>query len=428
MNRPLLAAALRSRNLDGAAGAEVVAGCPVDLDHRFGRDQLAGCGVENVKETALGNGHHDPPLGASQVNIGQHDVVVFGLQAGRACLEVPHICSRRRLDGDNAAGKKAVTAGLDFAAFTVVHAGSGRSKDHEIVDRVVCDRSPGIAATDRPILLAKPGLRGHLECLGLVWLRRIARYGPEPPDFFAGFRVVGSDRSPDPVVGSVISHEDQPLGHVGSARNAGLGWDTDGRLPDLLAGGRIGGDEAAIPGADIHLAIPDGNALVHAGGIGTVKRLVQANVRIKHPEQLAGRGFHCVDLGQRRADIGYAIHDNWLGHEAHVAIYVEIPGEAELVGVLVVDLLERAEVLGVKGAAVEQPVVGVDRCFQGAVVVNMCGLSRAADGHMWRQGDCDNANHSDGGQQYGSHGQGHPFRFRGERDRCRMAKSPGDSW
>jgi len=74
------------------------------------------------------------------------------------------------------------------------------------------------------------------------------------------------------------------------------------------------------------------------------------------------------------------INNDRLGDYSHQAVVIQIPGEAQTGDVLIVDLLERAEVFRVVGAPVHQPVVPGGSISHDARFVHVpglcCGVSR----------------------------------------------------
>src|SRR5262249_13024826 len=145
-------------------------------------------------------------------------------------------------------------------------------------------------------------------------------------------------------------------GDVRSAGDSRLCGIADGGFPDFFSGSSVDCDEAAIASANKDFAVPDGNASVRARRIGTIDGHAKSNARVEFPEEFSGGSIHGIDFGLRRADVGDAIDDDWLGDDAHGAVDIEIPCEAEPGDVLIVYLREGAEMFAVESAAVEEPI------------------------------------------------------------------------
>ena len=166
----------------------------------------------------------------------------------------------------------------------------------------------------------------------------------------------------------------------------------DGGLPDLLCCGSIDGNQAAVACAHINFSIPDGHASISARRVRAVQRLVEPDLGIVLPEEFSRGCFHGVNLGERGADVNNAIHNNRLGDNAHCAVIIQIPGEAQIAGVLIVNLFERAEMFRIVGAAVHQPVVPGGGIGHDARLVHVAGLRRAIRRRAQRNGNSDRDN------------------------------------
>jgi hypothetical protein len=86
-------------------------------------------------------------------------------------------------------------------------------------------------------------------------------------------------------------------------------------------------------------------------------------MRVQRPENLAVGGVDRAHDRSRRADVDNPVHDDRFGRKPHRVIHLRNPGESQMRDVLVVDLLQRAELLLGKAPALDQPVVA--RCFGG---------------------------------------------------------------
>src|SRR3981081_1384438 len=119
---------------------------------------------------------------------------------------MPNVFSRVGLDGDDASSEQLISGHVYGREFSVINARSSRAEDDKVSDWVISDGGPHIAAADLPRVFAMPCLRGHFERLRFNALGGIAGDCPESPRRFAGFRVVGDQRSANAVVGSVVAH------------------------------------------------------------------------------------------------------------------------------------------------------------------------------------------------------------------------------
>src|SRR5439155_23571230 len=193
--------------------------------------------------------------------------------------------------------------------------------EDDLVCRVIIgDGVPHIAAADAPPPVAGPGLRGPFERLRFEWLRGITRNRPEAPRLLAGFRVISDQRAAHAVVRTVEAHQNFPLGHMRRAGDAGLRWLADCGLPHFFRACSIDGYQAAVTGAHVHFAVPNGHAAIDTRGIRTVDGLVQANLRIEFPQQFSRGSLHRIDFRKRRADVNHSIHNDRLRYDAHGAL------------------------------------------------------------------------------------------------------------
>ena len=176
------------------------------------------------------------------------------------------------------------------------------------------------------------------------------------------------------------------------AGDAGLRWLADCGLPHFFRGCSIDGYQAAVAGADVHFAVPNGHAAIDARGIGTIDGLVQANLRIEFPQQFSRGSLHRIDFRKRRADINHSIHNDRLRYDAHGAFNVQRPGQTQPSDIFVGDLLQRAEMAGVKSAAVEKPVVPSGGVGHDTRLVHVPGLRFVVRGRAKRNSHPDRDN------------------------------------
>ena len=123
---------------------------------------------------------------------------------------------------------------------------------------------------------------------------------------------------------------------------------------------RVDGNQPAIRGANVYLAVPDGDAPVVARGVGVAETEVEAQLGNEPPQQFPrGRvqGEHVV---QAAGHVDHAVNYQGLRRERERR-NLRAPGEAEILHVGVVDLVERAVMLAGETATVHQPVfAGID--------------------------------------------------------------------
>ena len=187
------------------------------------------------------------------------------------------------------------------------------------------------------------------------------------------------------------------MGRVG---NAGLRRLANQRLPDLLASGRIDGDQAAVARPDEDFALPHRHARVRARRVRTIERLIQSHLRIKLPNQFPSGCLQGVHLGLRRADVGDTVDDNGLGNDAHAAIDFHVPSEPQSGSVLIRNLLQRAEVMRFEVAPVEEPIgaVGVSGNTIRIYVPNL-GRTIGQSGREDDQSSCDTESSQSGNSE-----------------------------
>ena len=139
--------------------------------------------------------------------------------------------------------------------------------------------------------------------------------------------------------------------------DAGLRGLANGGFPHLGSCACVNGNQPAITRAHINFAVPNGNALIDARGVRAVDSLIELRFGIEFPEQFSGSSIDGINLGQRSAEVDDSVDHDGLGDDTHAAFDVHEPGQTEIASVFIGDLLERTEMFGVKGAAIEQPIV-----------------------------------------------------------------------
>ena len=126
--------------------------------------------------------------------------------------------------------------------------------------------------------------------------------------------------------------------------------------PHFLAGAGVEGNQAAVPGGQIHLAFPEADAAVvvpagaHLAGDG-------AEIGIELPQQRAGRGVHGPHHVHAADEIHHAIDDERGGHQATIRWQFDHPIGRQPADGGVAYLDERAEALFAVSATISQPVV-----------------------------------------------------------------------
>src|SRR5439155_25587786 len=139
----------------------------------------------------------------------------------------------------------------------------------DLVWRVVIgDSVPCVTAANPPPSVAGPGLGGHFERLRFEGLGGITRNRTEAPRLLAGFRVISDQRAPHAVIRAVEAHQNLPLGHMRRAGDAGLRWLADRGFPNFFRGCGVDGYQAAVAGADVHFAGPNGHSAIAPRGRG----------------------------------------------------------------------------------------------------------------------------------------------------------------
>ncbi len=354
-------AVARRRILDRTACLQVHRRRPVRRNHLLRGEQLARRAIEHIEEPVLRHLHDHFAIGASDLQRGQHqrlgrrEIPRF---AGRG-LVVPDVFPGVCLQRDDRRQIQIVAA-AGAAIFLVPGRAIAGADVDEVELRVVDERIPDGAATPifhhSPFQVAaafssagdsKPfaGSPGTVKKTP----RQLARLG-----------VIRRDVAAHAHLRAAVTNEHFAFHHTRRTRDGVAKVLVDGELfPDRLAGGGIERNEAAIQRAHVDLAVPSGDstvghvtARVHTGFAG--------NLRVIRPDALACSRVEREHLAPRARDIHHAI-DHERGGLLHAMRRVEIerPREAELLHVLRVDLLQRAESLLVVSAAIAHPVRGI---------------------------------------------------------------------
>jgi hypothetical protein len=150
---------------------------------------------------------------------------------------------------------------------------------------------------------------------------------------------------------------------------------------------RVERDEAAIERAEDHLVLPHRDAAIDDVAAAVAGDLAR-HLRVVFPQELAAARLERVDDRVGAGRVHAAVDDDRRRLGAAVDVDLVVPGEAELVDVLVVDLVERAVALLVVSAAVREPVAGLLVGGQDARAVDgRRGMSRSKDEGGKRCGD-----------------------------------------
>jgi hypothetical protein len=117
------------------------------------------------------------------------------------------------------------------------------------------------------------------------------------------------------------------------------------------------------------------------------------NFRIECPQQLACFSVLCIHHTPGAGGIHHAIYDDRCAFQTTVAACLELPGKAELLHILFIDLCERTETFFIVRATIGEPVtlllIGMYQTFS-----STCALIRRSSGVMEITADEDTSKHS----------------------------------
>ena len=262
-------------------------------------------------------------------------------------LEVPVQDAGAGVDGHRGVGVERRVAPGHAAADRGPRLGLRHPEVDPVEVRVVAARDPGVAAGAQVVRELRPGVAARL-----VRPRRRV----EAPALLPRRRVVAADEARlarEAVAAAQPLHE-RPAGHERPARVAeAVRVIGDGRLPDLLAGPGVEGDEARVGrGQEEPLAV-DGEVAARPGVAGRVDRHPVL------PDEVAGgrvEGLH------DRADPGHVEHavvgDGRGGVPAALGEGPD-PGQLQVADVAAVDVGQPAVAPGLVVAPDHQPVVRI---------------------------------------------------------------------
>ena len=288
-----LAAVARCGNADGLAVLVVAAG-PVHGHEVLGRDELSIGAIEHEEEAVLGRMQYDLARLAGDLDVGQDHGLGGGVVpvVARCFLIVPLVFAGvgiQRHDGSQVQ----VVAALGAAHLVRPGRAIARAHIHGVEFGIESHAVPhGAAATGLPPFAAGvPGPGGALHGLVLEGFGRIAGYAEPAPFLLAGLGVIGRDIAAHAIFGTAVADDDLALEH---ARRAGDGQrpllPLEGILvPDLLAGGGVQGDQAAIPCTHIDLALPQRHAAVDDVA-APLEAGAAVDLRVIGPDPVAGAG------------------------------------------------------------------------------------------------------------------------------------------
>ncbi len=216
---------------------------------------------------------------------------------------------------------------------------------------------PGLPAAAELPPLAGPGLRRHLHRGVLEAVGRVAGHDPEAPGLLAALGVVGGDIA---AVGAELAAgiADDDLA-VEDARRAG-----DGQLvvrrdclraPDLAAALCIDGEQPAVGGADVDLALPVADA-ARPPGDAQLAAGVLRDLGVVAPQQSAARGLHGVHDALPDGEVDDAVDRERYRRTIRDARQVQRPRQPESRHIGGADPGERARVALAVRAAEGRPV------------------------------------------------------------------------
>ena len=362
---------VRAGNLHGPSGLQVDVRRPVHRHIRIGGQQLAGGAIQHVEEPVLRRLHDHLARATADREVGQHHRLHRGVVPGvaRHRLVMPDQLAVVGIDGQDR--RQVQVVATTWAADLSVPRRSVAGADVEQVDLgVVDDRVPHrAAAAVLPPVIALPGWQGLVERLVFLRLRRITRHGVEAPRQLAGLGIVGRHITAHAVLGAAIADDDLALGNArGAGDGVGLLLIDRRHRPRRLAALGIDGHEPAVEHADVDATLIKRRAAIDDVTAG--ERVVLAMYfGVVLPELLSGLGVDGVGHAPGSGGIHHPVDHQRRGLEAAIGRRLERPRQAQLGGVGVVDLIERAEALLVVVAPVRQPVlVARVRLRQGRIV------------------------------------------------------------
>ena len=295
----------------------------------------------------------------------------------RCRLVMPDVFARIGVDRDDG-GQEQVVA-LALAAPDRIPQRAVADTDVEQVQlRVVGEGVPGgSAAALLDERAAMPGLLGDLHSLAFGRLVRVAGDGEEAPGLFAGFGIVGGDVAAHAELGAAVADHDLAIHDPWRARDGVAAFLVVAGVdrPDAFTCLGVDGFEAAVEHADVDLTLPHGDATVDriAAGFtcaGTV------GLGVIFPDLLAGARIERIDDGEGAGGVHHAVHHDRRGFHAPIDVQLVTPGQAELVDVLVGDVLQWAVALLAVVATVAHPVAGFCVCIGDALTVHIGGVQR----------------------------------------------------
>ncbi len=229
---------------------------------------------------------------------------------------------------------------------------------------------PDVAAAAVFPPFAGPGFGGHFHGLVFKAVGRVAGHHPEAPRLLAGVGVIGGDVAARraPFRAAVANHDLAAEHFRGAGDEQGFARVDRHRAPQLLAVAGIDRDQPAVDRGAVDFAFPVGQP---AAGIPHHAQTVAGvfdDLGVIRPQHLATAGIDRVDEVVTAFEIHHPVDDQGRAEQGSIVRQIEVPGEAELVDVGIVDLLERAEALLTIGAPESRPVAPVGFVSERSVV------------------------------------------------------------
>ena len=178
------------------------------------------------------------------------------------------------------------------------------------------------------------------------------------PQMLAGLRIPAVDEEAGAELGAGNAGDDHAVGDERRPRHRVPVLELDRVLaPQLLAGLGVERDDVGVERGAEDLAVIDGGAAVDDAAADDARRLRRI-FDLGFPDLLAGLG---VDRhrGAVGGDVEHALVDQRLGFFAAIVVEAVVPHRNQVLDVILVDLLERAEALQVVAHAVVEDVVRV---------------------------------------------------------------------
>ncbi len=293
---------------------------------------------------------------------------------GRRRLEVPHVFAARRPQRDDR-GKKQIVALARRPDLVIPRTAVADADVQQVELLVIRHRIPHRAAAAVLPPFAVPGGGRFFHRLALEAVLRIAGDGIEAPQLLAGRRLIRGDIAAHAHLAAAVADDDLALDDARRARD-GVTLGGIGGLyrPHRLARVAIECDEPPVERAQIDIVAPRCDTAIHDVAAG-IDRLVARDLRIEAPFLLAGPCIDGEGLAPCRGEIHRAVDHERRRFLAAAGVEIEVPGQTQVLHVLLIDLRHRAVALLVVGATVCQPFAVVGGGAQDARGINACGVA-----------------------------------------------------